>query len=59
MFGKLVIAPLNIVMYNVFSDHGANLYGKLIHVHSYEVFATMGLKPADLLASAQPAELSI
>ncbi|XP_071784454.1 alpha-1,2-mannosyltransferase ALG9-like [Asterias amurensis] len=27
MFGKLVIAPLNIVMYNVFSDHGANLYG--------------------------------
>ncbi|XP_022080995.1 alpha-1,2-mannosyltransferase ALG9-like [Acanthaster planci] len=27
MFGKLVIAPLNIVMYNVFTDHGANLYG--------------------------------
>ena len=26
-YGKLVIAPLNIVLYNVFSSHGANLYG--------------------------------
>lgn len=26
-FGKLVIAPLNIVMYNVFTNHGPNLYG--------------------------------
>lgn len=26
-YGKLVIAPLNIVLYNVFSPHGANLYG--------------------------------
>lgn len=26
-YGKVVIAPLNIVLYNVFSSHGANLYG--------------------------------
>ncbi|XP_043259088.1 alpha-1,2-mannosyltransferase ALG9 [Colletes gigas] len=26
-YGKLVIAPLNIVMYNVFTNHGPNLYG--------------------------------
>ena len=26
-YGGLVIAPLNIVLYNVFSSHGANLYG--------------------------------
>lgn len=27
-YGKIVIAPLNIVLYNVFSEHGADLYGK-------------------------------
>lgn len=27
-FGKLVIAPLNIVLYNVFTSHGPDLYGK-------------------------------
>ncbi|XP_066267856.1 alpha-1,2-mannosyltransferase ALG9-like isoform X2 [Branchiostoma lanceolatum] len=26
-YGKLVIAPLNIVLYNVFSDHGPDIYG--------------------------------
>ncbi|VDN17655.1 unnamed protein product [Gongylonema pulchrum] len=26
-FGKTVLAPLNIVLYNVFSSHGPNLYG--------------------------------
>ncbi|XP_056006211.1 alpha-1,2-mannosyltransferase ALG9-like [Ostrea edulis] len=26
-YGKLVIAPLNIVLYNVFTEHGPNLYG--------------------------------
>ncbi|XP_063060027.1 alpha-1,2-mannosyltransferase ALG9 isoform X1 [Engraulis encrasicolus] len=26
-YGKLVIAPLNIVLYNVFSSHGPDLYG--------------------------------
>ncbi|KFM72933.1 Alpha-1,2-mannosyltransferase ALG9, partial [Stegodyphus mimosarum] len=26
-FGKFVIAPLNIVMYNVFTSHGPDLYG--------------------------------
>lgn len=26
-FGKLVIAPLNIVMYNIFTEHGPNIYG--------------------------------
>ena len=27
-YGGLVVAPLNIVLYNVFSDHGPELYGK-------------------------------
>ncbi|PIK57716.1 putative alpha-1,2-mannosyltransferase ALG9 [Apostichopus japonicus] len=27
MYGKLVIAPLNIVTYNVFSEHGPDIYG--------------------------------
>ncbi|EEB12136.1 alpha-1,2-mannosyltransferase ALG9, putative [Pediculus humanus corporis] len=27
LYGKFVIAPLNIVMYNLFTDHGPNLYG--------------------------------
>ena len=27
-FGKLVIAPLNIMLYNVLSDHGPDLYGE-------------------------------
>ncbi|XP_053964276.1 alpha-1,2-mannosyltransferase ALG9 [Anastrepha ludens] len=26
-FGKLVIAPLNLVMYNVFTSHGPNIFG--------------------------------
>jgi len=26
-FGKLVIAPLNIVLYNIFTSHGPNIYG--------------------------------
>ena len=26
-YGKLVLAPLNIVMYNVFTSHGPDLYG--------------------------------
>jgi len=26
-FGKLVVAPLNIIFYNVFTSHGPNLYG--------------------------------
>ncbi|KAK3864709.1 hypothetical protein Pcinc_029623 [Petrolisthes cinctipes] len=26
-FGRLVVAPLNIVLYNVFSSHGPNIYG--------------------------------
>ncbi|KAM3715665.1 Alpha-1,2-mannosyltransferase algn-9 [Dirofilaria immitis] len=26
-FGKIVLAPLNIILYNVFSSHGPNLYG--------------------------------
>lgn len=26
-YGKLVIAPLNLIMYNVFTQHGANIYG--------------------------------
>lgn len=26
-YGKLVVAPLNILIYNVFTSHGPNLYG--------------------------------
>lgn len=26
-FGKLVAAPLNIILYNVFTSHGPNIYG--------------------------------
>ncbi|XP_017876242.1 alpha-1,2-mannosyltransferase ALG9 isoform X1 [Ceratina calcarata] len=26
-YGKLVIAPLNIILYNVFTNHGPNIYG--------------------------------
>jgi alpha-1,2-mannosyltransferase len=26
-YGKLAFAPLNIVLYNVFTSHGPNLYG--------------------------------
>lgn len=26
-YGKLVIAPLNILLYNVFTQHGPNIYG--------------------------------
>lgn len=26
-YGKLVIAPLNLIMYNVFTNHGPDLYG--------------------------------
>ncbi|KAK2153153.1 hypothetical protein LSH36_305g00023 [Paralvinella palmiformis] len=26
-YGKFVVAPLNIILYNVFSDHGPDLYG--------------------------------
>lgn len=28
-YGKLVVAPLNIVLYNVFTSHGPDLYGEL------------------------------
>lgn len=26
-FGKFVVAPLNIILYNVFTTHGPNIYG--------------------------------
>ena len=29
-YGKLVVAPLNIVLYNVFTPHGPDLYGKAV-----------------------------
>ena len=32
MFGKLVIAPLNIVLYNVVTSHGPDLYGESVIV---------------------------
>lgn len=31
-YGKVVIAPLNILLYNVFTPHGPDLYGKLQNV---------------------------
>ena len=47
-YGGLVIAPLNIILYNVFSDHGPNIYGMymtfqyiiLIHIPSVPHKAT-------------------
>ena len=29
-YGTVVIAPLNIVLYNVFTSHGPNIYGKKV-----------------------------
>lgn len=31
-YGKTVIAPLNIVLYNVFGKGGPSLYGKMSYV---------------------------
>jgi alpha-1,2-mannosyltransferase len=33
-YGKLVVAPLNIVKYNIFTDHGPDLYGKFPKAHA-------------------------
>nr|XP_034330527.1 alpha-1,2-mannosyltransferase ALG9 [Crassostrea gigas] len=33
-YGKLVIAPLNIVLYNVFTEHGPDLYGGLFYTRA-------------------------
>jgi len=27
-YGRLVVAPMNIVLYNIFSNHGPDLYGE-------------------------------
>ena len=29
-YGGLVVTPFNILVYNVFTEHGPNIYGKLI-----------------------------
>lgn len=34
-YGKPVIAPLNILLYNVFTPHGPDLYGKFENVAVY------------------------
>lgn len=34
-YGKLVIAPLNIVLYNVISGHGPELYGNYCLTYEY------------------------
>lgn len=31
-YGKLVIAPLNILLYNVFTPHGPDLYGMFMFI---------------------------
>lgn len=37
-YGKLVIAPLNILLYNVFTPHGPDLYGnKQAHIMLYHI----------------------
>jgi alpha-1,2-mannosyltransferase len=33
-YGVLVVAPLNHIMYNLFSSHGPTLYGQLPTTHS-------------------------
>lgn len=41
-YGKLVIAPLNIILYNVFTPHGPDLYGRfetIIHSYLWDLFS--------------------
>jgi len=33
-YGGLVVTPFNILVYNVFTEHGPNIYGKLIFLFS-------------------------
>ena len=40
-YGKIVFAPLNIVLYNVFSGHGPEIYGeKILRVQFYPYMGT-------------------
>lgn len=34
-YGKLVIAPLNILLYNVFTPHGPDLYGMFLIIWTF------------------------
>lgn len=34
-YGKLVIAPLNILLYNVFTPHGPDLYGMFMFILTF------------------------
>lgn len=36
-YGRLVLAPLNIIIYNVFGKGGPTLYGKISHMHTISV----------------------
>ena len=36
-YGGLVIAPLNIVLYNVFSEHGPEIYGTPVYTRHHAV----------------------
>lgn len=47
-YGKLVIAPLNILLYNVFTPHGPDLYGNIqahtsLMYHFFIVLAKNGI----------------
>ena len=37
-YGKLVVAPLNIVLYNVFSEHGPDIYGTYFGIVIFQIF---------------------
>lgn len=39
-YGKLVVAPLNILLYNVFTPHGPDLYGN-IYMGAHTIFFIM------------------
>lgn len=43
-FGRLVVAPFNIVYYNVFTSHGPNLYGtEPFHFYFVNMFLNFNL----------------
>lgn len=52
-FGKLVLAPVNIVLYNVFTSHGPNLYGTEPHIF-YLINGFLNFNVIWLLALASP-----
>lgn len=57
-FGKLVVAPLNLVIYNVFTSHGPNIYGTEPWTY-YFINGFLNFNLAWVLALATPLLLTI